>query len=98
MIYLNALSVGFDNYHNQNPEIYTEFKRFTFELICAGRQYISADMVMHRVRFESEIRGKGQFKCNNNFVAGYARLFMLEYPEHEGIFRTRKSKEDLICN
>jgi hypothetical protein len=98
MIFLNALSVAFDHYHTANPAIYDHFKRFTFELIGAGRKYISADMVMHRVRFESEVRGTGQFKCNNNFVAAYARLFMLEYPEHDGIFRTRKSKEDLMCN
>ena len=95
MIYLNALSQAFERYHRDNPDIYNQFKRFAFELICAGRKYVSADMVMHRVRFESEIRGKGQFKCNNNFVAGYARLFMLEHPEHDGIFRTRRSREDL---
>jgi len=98
MIFLNVLSDAFENYHRHNPAIYENFKRFTFELIKAGRSYISADMVMHRVRFETEVRGTGQFKCNNNFVAAYARLFMLEYPEYDGIFRTRKSKEDSQIN
>lgn len=32
------------------------------------------------------------FKLNNNYSSFYARRFMKMYPDHDGVFRTRKRK------
>ena len=36
------------------------------------------------------------FKVNNNYKAFYSRLFMVEHPQYEDFFRTRKSNADDI--
>ena len=84
----------FKQYHEANPHIYIAFKRFAFEAINAGRHYLGAGFVVERMRWETMISGDDEFKLNNNYRAYYARLFMDEYPDNKGFFRTRKSAAD----
>jgi len=85
----DQLELGFKNLHATHPEIYDIFEKFTFDLIGLKFKRYSADAVMHRVRWETEVSSGGNFKINNNFVAFYARLFMQNNPQHAGFFETR---------
>ena len=86
----------FQEYHAQNPAVYEWFKKFTFEAINAGRTRLGAKMVAERLRWQSTVSGNDGWKINNSHVAGYARLFARDFPEHQNLFSTRKSKLDDI--
>ena len=82
----------FHAFHQQHPEVYRLFARFVAELLERGFTNYSADAVIHRVRWHTQVEardGEG-FKINDHFVAFYARLWMREHPEHEGFFRIRE--------
>lgn len=83
-------------YHENNPQIYEMFKRFALEKIRNGASHLGSKMIMERIRWESPVMANGDpFKVNNRMTPFYARLFMKEFPEHEGIFATRKAKADV---
>ena len=76
-------------YHQRNPQVYTAFKRFTFQAIGSKRQRFSSMAVIQRMRWESMVSGDDDFKINNNYAPYYARLFMKDFPQYEGFFETR---------
>lgn len=82
-------------FHEANPRVYREFKRIAFDLIHAGNAaYISARMVGETIRCQAlcgQIKNTdGQpFKLNDHWWPRYARLFMRQFPEHDGVFKTR---------
>lgn len=84
----------FAQYHARNPQIYEEFKRFTFDLISAGHRRLGSKQIIERIRWESMIITDGIYKVNNNYTVDYAYLFEADYPGYAGIFahRLRKSK------
>ena len=85
----------FEEYHRENPHVYQLFKRFTFEKINAGAQHLGSSAVFERIRWETSVTTTGdEFKINNTYQPFYARLFMKDYPEHEGFFRLRTAKAD----
>jgi len=90
------LDAEFAKYDRENPLVWSYFKRFTFDLIAAGKKHGSASLVIERIRWEVYIttRSSDGFKINNNHRAYYSRKFMREFPEHDGFFHTRKQKRD----
>lgn len=82
----------FAEYHEQNPQIYEAFKKFTFYLLGKGRKHYGARGIIELVRFNSMVTGNDGFKINNNYGAHYARLFMEEHPQHDGFFKCRQMK------
>ena len=89
------MDIAFTEFHAENPEVWQLFQRFTFEVIRRGFKQYSARAVAHRIRWEAHVReGRSDFKLNNNHVRRYALMFMRRNPQHVGIFRTRKPKED----
>lgn len=87
----NPIEARFWDFHDENPAIYRLFDRFTRAAIGRGHERLSADMVMHRIRWETSVETTGgEFKVNNNYCAYYGRLWMRENPDHAGFFRTRK--------
>jgi hypothetical protein len=87
--------IDFPQYHHDNPGVYEAFKKYTFEAIGKGFKHISSDFILHIVRWHTPVTGDDDFKINNNYTPFYARLFMNEHPQYEGLFRLRKSKYDL---
>ena len=85
---------GFESYHVSNPQIYIAFKKLTFQLISSGRKHYGAKAIFEVIRFNTAIKGNDQYKVNNNYTAYYARLFMKDFPKHDGFFNLRKSKFD----
>ena len=77
-------------WERRNRAFYPIFRHFAFQLIGAGRAKIGAKAIVERVRWEVSVRTEGDpWKINNDYPAYYARLFMAEHPEHDGIFETR---------
>jgi len=85
----------FHKYHETNPQVYEYFKRFAFEKIARGSKHIGSKAIFERIRWESPMIASGEFKINNNFTAFYSRLFMQDFPQHKGIFETRRAKADI---
>lgn len=85
-------------YHQENPQMYEAFKRFTFQVIESGRPYFSASGIMERIRWYTliESRSADSFKVNENIKPFYARKFEMDYPEHKGFFRQRRSVADKL--
>ncbi len=78
-------------WHEHNPKFWVLFQKFTFELINAGHQHGSADMVCHRIRWETALKTVGEVvKVNNNFVSMFSRLFAHTYPQHALFFTKRR--------
>lgn len=91
---MSNLQTKFDQYHNENPQVYDKFKETSFQAIVNGYKNTSSDFILHIVRWETNVGGNDIFKINNNYSAFYGRLFMKDHPEHTGFFRTRKSAAD----
>lgn len=86
----------FNQYHQENPEIYIFFKRYALKSIEKGFKNLSAEFIFNIIRWETPISAGADFKINNNAKPFYSRLFMKEYPQFEGFFRKRSSKADEV--
>lgn len=86
----------FCQYHKDNPQVYVEFKKFTFKTIKKGFQNYSAKGIFELIRWHSGVTAEQTdgFKVNNNYTSFYARLFEKEHPKHQDYFRKRSSKFD----
>ncbi len=86
---MTDLERRFWRYHEDNLHVYEMFKRFTFEATRIKDHY-SARAIFHRMRWFTEIETHGDiFKINNNYSPYYARMFVKDFPQHKGFFRTR---------
>ena len=81
-------------YHDKHPEVYEVFKRFTFDVIATGIKHYASAAIVHRMRWWSEIERDDlePFKIDQRLCTYYGRMFMRDYPEHAGFFRTRKTR------
>lgn len=85
----------FRDYHEANPEIYRQLRRFALEARAAGAQRLSINLLFERLRWFTTVEAKGDpFKVNNTFRAWYARLLMQNEPDLAGVFETRKAEAD----
>ena len=85
----------FEQYHTDNPQIYSIFKRFALEAIGKGHKRLSAEMIYNRIRWETPISAKdGNFKLNNDMKPFYSRMFLKEFPQYKDFFEVRRSKAD----
>jgi len=83
---------GFESYDAENPEIWSAFKEFTFQLIDRGVKHYGAKAIFEAIRYHITIEKRdGDFKLNNNFTANYARKFLTLFPRHAGFFEIRDS-------
>lgn len=79
---------NFELFHKEHPEVYDMFVKFA-KTATQYRDYYSAKAIFHRIRWETMISGKGDYKIDDGWIAHYSRKFMNEYPEHNGFFKTR---------
>jgi len=97
----DEIKEAFIRYHKANPNVWTLFKKFTFEMIIAGKIGYSSSAVIERIRWHVslEISGDDEFKICNDYRAYYSRMFMVVYPEYDGFFklRRRRSVDDPAC-
>jgi hypothetical protein len=94
---------NFEEFHKNNPEIYTLFIKFTNMVIERKRKYYSAKAIFHRIRWESMISSDthqllGDYKIDDGWISHYARKFMDDFPQHQGFFQTRDRKNSYHKN
>ena len=83
---------NFEIYHKKNPDIYKMFVKFAL-MVAARRKYYSAKAIFHRMRWETVISGEGEeHKISDGYISHYARKFMVDYPQHNGFFKTKTRK------
>lgn len=84
------LEKDFVKFHLKNPDVWTEFKRYTFDSIELGRQHYSAALIIQKIRWDSKINTSktNAFKIPNATAAYYARLFHKTFPAYQGFFKT----------
>jgi hypothetical protein len=84
------LERNFLNFHTKNPAVWTEFQRYAFEAIRAGRVRYSARFIIHKIRWDSAINTSktSAFKISNDHSPYYARLFNKTFPKHNDLFKT----------
>ena len=87
-----AIDVRFKQWHDENPEIYSNLVRLCRELKAAGRDHYSLDALFHRLRwyYHVEKREDEPFKLNDHFTSRYARLIMRQESDLGDFFETRK--------
>lgn len=71
------------------PEVWREFERITLELIFDGKKAGAMD-ILAKVRWECEIIGGKDFKCNNSYAPFLSRVFIMKHPKHAGYFEFRE--------
>ena len=82
----------FEQFHEDHPEVYEEFKKFADMAYDSGRPRFSSVAVVERVRWETFFEySDREFKINNNYRAYYSRMYMEETGRH-GFFETRIMK------
>ncbi len=82
----------FLKFHTKNPKIYELFKRYSYELINAGREFYGAKSIMERIRWHVAVETVGDiFKISNSVTSCYPRLLIIEDPVFEGFFRRHKN-------
>jgi hypothetical protein len=89
----SALGREWFRWHKENPEFFILFERFTAEAINRGHKNLSGWLIANRVRWETSIVTRGnEYKIKNDFIALFARLFMVRHQEYVGFFRTKRMK------
>ncbi len=83
---------SFKKYHEENPQIYDEFKRLAFKLINRGYKRIGARQLFEVIRYDTMITGNDGFKINNSYTSDYSRFFERDNPKYEGYFTKRLCK------
>jgi len=93
----------FKAYHEKNPHIFREFKRYATEMRQV-RSKSSAWLIVNRIRWDKDIHSNAdeEFKIANEYIALYARLLIHNSPEFEGFFNLKKMKSEMLsmpeCN
>ena len=89
----SALGRAWVKWHQANPEFFDLFERFTAEALRRGHRNLSGWLIANRVRWETSIVTTGNdYKISNDFIALFARLYMVRNQQHVGFFRTKRMK------
>ena len=91
-----TLSDRFNEYDRDNPDVWDLFKRFTKDALKAGHDRFSSQSIIERIRWETSVQWRGEFKINNDYAAFYARKYHKQFPQCDGFFRPRNSVADNI--
>jgi len=86
---------NFEKYHNENPQIYNEFKSLAKVLISRNYKRIGAKQIFEYIRFQTMIGGNDRFKINNSYSSDYVRLFEQEHPYWNNYFEKRICKSKI---
>ena len=69
----------FEQYHNDNPQIYKAFKHYALIAKQKGFKNYSAKSLFEIIRWHTPIKSGEVFKIDNNYAPDYARKMMQEY-------------------
>lgn len=83
---------GFIEFHNEHPEFWDQFVKFTHEAMDRGFKQFGSKAVFERIRWETAIpedKGHDTTHLKNAYHAFYARMFIEKFPKHKGFFELR---------
>lgn len=86
----------FIEWHRACPDVWRNFERITLELIDMGKKAGAID-ILGRVRWECEIIGGKDYKCNNNYAPMLARVFVMKHPRHAEFFEFREAGQERVA-
>jgi len=86
------MKASFKNYHEENPQVYVQFKRIAFQLINRGYVRLGAKQIFEVIRYHTMIETNDKYRVNNNYTSDYARLFENDHPIYAGYFLKRLCK------
>tara|TARA_R110000751_G_scaffold35565_2_gene87410 strand:+ start:719 stop:1024 length:306 start_codon:yes stop_codon:yes gene_type:complete len=93
--WISKLQIEFDEFHGNNPEVYSELLKLSFDLKAKGRGKYGVKSLFEIIRWHRAMSTEGdEFKLNNNHAPFYARLIMAQEPELEGFFETRRQRHE----
>ena len=94
---LNGISIrdGLNQFHKENPHIYTAFEEQALKAIRKGRDKISAKLIINWIRWHQYLESNDKdFKINDAYQSYYARLFVEKHPEYKNVFEFRKLRNE----
>ena len=90
-----TIKEAFDKFNKENPHVYHEFKEQVFKAVKKGRKKLSAKLIINWLRWNKIINTTGKpYKINDAFQSYYARHFLAEHPELDGIFELRRLRNE----
>lgn len=88
-----SLAAAFAQFHAENPQVYAELRKLSFDLKRRGRERYGIKALFEVLRFHRAMTTNDpDFKLNNNYHAFYARLLMEQEPGLKGFFETREHR------
>jgi hypothetical protein len=81
------------DFHQQNPQVYTELVRLARQAKDHGKEKMGIGMLWEVMRwniFITTTDPNSNFKLNNNYRSRYARMIMQNEWDLTGFFETRK--------
>ena len=83
----------FRKFHFANPHIYQTFSIYSWDAANSGHKVFSHWLIMNRIRWDSLIKTDGEkYKIPNEFIAFYARMFMIRHPQLGAFFKIKRMK------
>ena len=76
---------------DQNPKLYTLFKRFSKEMVDHNRKF-GMKQLAERIRWETVLSGVGEYKIPNDYVAYIARRIADDVPGAKKLLRFTETR------
>lgn len=90
------LARQFEEFHANNGHVYTMLVMLARRWVTGtGQRKLGARVLWERMRWELNINSTDEdFALNNNYIAFYARLLMVQEPDLANLFNLRSSAAD----
>lgn len=89
-----SISQSFEQFHKDNPSIYSYFCSYALDWIKTGAKKISAKQIIGRIRWHLDVETKGEeaksYKINDIMSSRYARKFIEDNPDYKEYFELRE--------
>lgn len=82
----------FEEFDRKHPAVYEEFRRLAEQLLANGREYYSADAILHVVRYHRAIglpKDESGYRLNDHYSSRFARKLMSEDARFANFFELR---------
>lgn len=84
---------AFKKYHADHPDIYRNFKKYSFMMLGRGRKRYSAKCIIERIRWDYDMEySDKEFKISNSMTSFYVRFLIWNHEEFAGFFQLKKVK------
>lgn len=88
----NSIDTRFEQFHQNNPHVYTELVTLARQAHHRGYRRIGIELLFSAMRWSRMMKTTADeygFKLNDHFTSRYARLIMQRETDLNGLFSTR---------